>query len=52
MSDEILSSDELMVANTFGRINILGSSGSSKSIAGKFIAKKLGYPCVNLDEIQ
>ncbi|HIE89009.1 MAG TPA: adenylate kinase, partial [Gammaproteobacteria bacterium] len=36
----------------FQRINIVGTSGSGKSTAGKLIAKKLGYPYVELDEIQ
>jgi adenylate kinase family enzyme len=36
----------------FQRINIVGCSGSGKSTAGKLIAKKLGYPYVELDEIQ
>ncbi|MFP6802916.1 MAG: shikimate kinase [Pseudomonadales bacterium] len=35
----------------FQRINIVGTSGSGKSTAGKWIAKKLGYPYVELDEI-
>jgi adenylate kinase family enzyme len=35
----------------FQRINIVGTSGSGKSTAGKLIAKKLGYPYVELDEI-
>ena len=36
----------------FQRINIVGTSGCGKSTAGKLIAKKLGYPYVELDEIQ
>ena len=35
----------------YQRINIVGSSGSGKSTAGKVIAKKLRYPYVELDEI-
>ena len=35
----------------FQRINIVGTSGCGKSTAGKLIAKKLGYPYVELDEI-
>lgn len=36
----------------FHRINIVGTSGSGKSTAGKLIARKLGYPYVELDELQ
>ncbi len=35
----------------YQRINMVGSSGSGKSTAGKVIAKKLGYPYIELDEI-
>ena len=35
----------------YKRINVVGSSGSGKSNAGKVIAKKLRYPYIELDEI-
>ena len=47
MASELLGREEV----NYQRINIVGSSGSGKSTAGKVIAKKLRYPYVELDEI-
>jgi adenylate kinase family enzyme len=50
--NELMISDLSAGFDSFHRINIVGCSGSGKTTTGKLIAKKLGYPYVELDEIQ
>ena len=37
---------------SFYQINVVGRIGGGKSTTGKLIAEKLGYPCIELDQIQ
>jgi adenylate kinase family enzyme len=52
LPNEQMASDLPAGKVSVNRLNIVGTSGSGKSTAGKLIAKKLGYPYVELDEIQ
>jgi shikimate kinase len=47
-----MASDLFAAIYSFYQINIVGSSGCGKSTVGKLIAKKLGLPYIELDEIQ
>jgi ABC-type dipeptide/oligopeptide/nickel transport system ATPase component len=49
---ESMKPDQLFGADTFNRINIVGSSGGGKSTAEKLIVQNLGHPYVKFDEIQ
>ena len=52
LTNEQMASDLPAAKVSVNRLNVVGSSGGGKSTAGKLIAKKLGYPWVELDGIQ
>jgi adenylate kinase family enzyme len=47
-----MASDLSATIYFFFRSNIVGSSGSGKSTVGKLIAKKFGFPYIELDKTQ
>jgi len=52
LSNELTASDLSAAIYSCHQINIVGSNGCGKSTVKKLIAKNLGLPYIELDEIQ